>query len=147
MGRTPLVGIPANKKVGELDTGDKVWADPKIANSIVYFSTLTYDIESVDPCQNLEGTGKLYGRFVNPASGNPIGTSAFTMASGVMESLDLDIKTRAAVTIGETSTVESGVRKQDVYIQEYNSTIQKLEQPIGAAVIVRSWREIRRIKK
>lgn len=148
LGSTPIVGIPANTKVGELDMGDKVWADPKIANSIVYFSTLTYDIESVDPCHNLEGTGKLYGRFVNPASGNPIGTSAFTMAAGTMESLELDIKTRAAVTIGETATVEeSGVRKQDVYIQEYNSTIQKLEQPIGAAVIVRSWREIRRIKK
>ena len=148
LGRTPTVSIPANKKVGDLDTGDKVWADPKIANSVVYFSTLTYDIESVDPCQNLTGTGKLYGRYVNPASGNPLGSSAFTMATGTVESLDLDIKTRAAVTIGETSTVEStGVRKQDVYIQEYNSTIQKLEQPIGAAVIVRSWREIRRIKK
>jgi hypothetical protein len=46
--------------------------------------------------------------------------------------------------LGEISRVQ-GDRKRDVYIQEYDSTVQKLEQPVGAVLRVKSWREIYRI--
>ena len=36
-----------------LGTGSKVWADPVIADQVVYFSTLRGSIEAVNPCVNL----------------------------------------------------------------------------------------------
>ena len=64
-----------------------------------------------------------------------------------MESLTLSIKTRSAVTLGEQSVTEGGIRKRDVYIQEYDSTIQKLEQVTGGLLKIKSWREIYQIIK
>jgi hypothetical protein len=138
---------PSGKDVGDLGIGEKVWADPKIEDYIVYFSTLTGSIESVDPCYNLAGLGKLYGRFVIPVAGTPVGGTAFKAAAGAIESLILAIKTRSAVTIGEQEITEGGVRKRDVYIQEYNSTIQRLEQLAGGVLKVKSWREVYNIFK
>ena len=138
---------PLGKDVGDLGIGEKVWADPKIEDYIVYFSTLTGSIESVDPCYNLAGLGKLYGRFVISVAGTPVGGTAFKAASGAMESLNLAIKTRSAVTIGEQEITEGGVRKRDVYIQEYNSTIQRLEQLSGGVLKVKSWREVYKVFK
>ncbi|MCK4336736.1 MAG: hypothetical protein KAX11_02255, partial [Candidatus Aminicenantes bacterium] len=133
---------------GDLEPGEKIWADPKIANSIVYFSSLFGSIESVDPCENLAGKGKFYGRYVDTISGTAIGGSALVASGGgAQESLDLEIKTRSAVSLGERQTGEGGSRKQEVYIQEYNSTIQKLEQQVSASLRVKSWREIYKIIK
>ncbi len=48
LGESMLLGIPAEKNVGVLSEGEKVWADPKVANLIVYFSTLTGNIETAE---------------------------------------------------------------------------------------------------
>jgi Tfp pilus tip-associated adhesin PilY1 len=144
MGDAALLGLDASKDMGDLDFGAKVWSDPVVANSIVYFSTLTLSIEAVDPCVNLEGVGKLYGRFIQSIAGSALGGSAFQDASGTLQSLDLASKTRAAVTLGDTDRV-NGDRKREVYIQEYDSTIQKLEQPVGAVLTIKSWREIYKV--
>lgn len=146
LGDPDVLNLDADKDVGDLTMGEKVWADPKIANSIVYFSTLTGSIESVDPCRDLEGIGRLYGRFVKSIAGSPVGGTAFRSASGSRENLGLEIKTRAAVTLGETDRA-GGVYKREVYIQEYDSTIQKLEQPTGSMLRIKSWREIYKIIK
>ena len=126
-----------------------MWAEPRVANNIVYFSTLTGNIESVDPCQNIAGTGKLYGRYTWSAGSATLGGSAFRTASGTQESLGLAIKTRAAVTLSETVGPTEGLTttKREVYIQEYDSTIQKLEQPISGLLFIKSWREIFRVIK
>jgi hypothetical protein len=141
------LGLDPDKQVGVLGVGEKVWSDPQIGDYIVYFNTLTGSIESVDPCANIEGIGKLYGRFVVSRAGSVVGSSAFRTAGGNVESLDLSIKTRSAVTLGEKSQTETGTRKRDVYIQEYDSTIQKLEQVTGGLLKVKSWREIYQIIK
>ena len=144
MGDPALVALDPALDMGDLDVGAKVWSDPVVANYIVYFSTLTLSIESVDPCVNLEGAGKLYGRFIQSLAGSAVGGSAFRDASGTLQNLDLASKTRAAVTLGDSTRV-NGNRKREVYIQEYDSTIQKLEQPIGAALTVKSWREVYKV--
>jgi hypothetical protein len=140
------LGLPEEIDMGDFGSGEKVWADPKIANSIVYFSTLYGNIESVDPCINLAGEGKLYGRYVAPVAGTLIGGTALTGEGGeLLESMALEIKTRSAVTLGEQRRDESGGRRQDVYIQEYDSTIQKLEQPVSSVLSIKSWREVYKI--
>ncbi|MFC2170015.1 pilus assembly protein, partial [Acidobacteriota bacterium] len=145
IGDPSFLNIGADKDVGDLDPGEKVWADPQISDEVVYFSTLTGSIESVDPCQNLSGIGKLYARFIEAKAGTIVGRSALKTSVGVLESLDLAIKTRSAVTVGDQERTESGVRKREIYIQEYDSTIQRLEQITGGLLKVRSWREIVRI--
>jgi hypothetical protein len=147
LGDPAILNLPAEKQVGVLGFGEKVWADPKIGDFIVYFNTLTGSIESVDPCENIAGIGKLYGRFIISKAGTVVGGSAFRSAGGNVESLTLSIKTRSAVTLGEQSATESGTRKRDVYIQEYDSTIQKLEQVTGGLLKIKSWREIYQIIK
>jgi hypothetical protein len=79
--------------------------------------------------------------------GSPVGGTAFKGLSGAMESLDLAIKTRSAVTLGETQTTTDGARKREVYIQEYDSTVQKLEQLTGGLLKVKSWREVYKVFK
>ena len=148
MGDSDELGLAANKDAGDFSPGEKIWADPKIANYIVFFSSLFGSIESVDPCENLAGEGKLYGRFVEAIAGSTIGGTAFTGQGGnPTESLDLEIKTRSAVTLGESERTASGARKKEVYIQEYDSTIQKLEQSVGAVLKVKSWREVYKVIK
>jgi outer membrane protein assembly factor BamB len=144
MGDSALTGLDPGLDMGDLGVGEKVWADPEVANSIVYFSTLTGSIESVDPCANLAGVGKLYGRYVQSIAGSAIGSTAFSSSNGTVQNLDLSSKTRAAVTLGETERIPGG-RKREVYIQEYDSTIQRLEQPVGAVLSIRSWREILKV--
>jgi Tfp pilus tip-associated adhesin PilY1 len=144
MGDAILLNLDPGVDMGDLGVGEKIWSDPIVANYTVYFNTLTGKIESVDPCENLAGGGKLYARYVEAYSGSAVGSSAFKDASGTLQSLDLASKTRSAVTVGEVSRVQ-GDRKRDVYIQEYDSTIQKLEQPVSAVLRIKSWREIYRI--
>jgi hypothetical protein len=133
--------------VGDFLAGEKIWADPKIADYTVYFSTLMGSIESVDPCENLVGLGRLFARFIVSYAGSNVGGTAFKTSSGPQESLDLAIKTRSAVTLGEQQTTTTGVRKREVYIQEYDSTVQKLEQLTGGIIKIKSWREIYKIIK
>ena len=145
LGNDSILNLPAEKDVGDFISGDRVWADPKVADYIVYFSTLSGSIESVDPCESIIGVGKLYARFVQTVAGSMIGGTAFVTDSGSQESIALAIKTRAAVTFGEGERAADGTRKREVYIQEYDSTIQKLEQAIGAILKIKSWREIFRV--
>jgi Tfp pilus tip-associated adhesin PilY1 len=145
LGDPGILNLPVEKDVGDLGIGEKVWADPKIGDYVVYFSTLVGSIESVDPCENIAGVGKLYARFIVSRAGSVVGGSAFKTAGGPVESLNLAIKTRSAVTLGEQERTSSGVRKREVYIQEYDSTIQKLEQVIGGLLKIKSWREVYKI--
>jgi hypothetical protein len=135
------------RDAGNLTAGEKVWADPKIADYTIYFSTLTGSIEAIDPCINLTGLGKLYARFIVSIGGSPVGGTAFKGISGALESLDLAIKTRSAVTLGETQMTTDGAKKREVYIQEYDSTVQKLEQLTGGLLKVKSWREVYKVFK
>jgi hypothetical protein len=146
------LGVPGGirteeRDAGNLAAGEKLWADPKIEDYTVYFSTLTGSIEAVDPCLNLAGLGKLYARFIVSIGGSPVGGTAFKGLSGAMESLDLAIKTRSAVTLGETQMTTDGARKREVYIQEYDSTVQKLEQLTGGLLKIKSWREVYKVYK
>ncbi|MBA7616845.1 hypothetical protein ES703_24145 [subsurface metagenome] len=145
LGNDSILNLPAEKDMGDISSGERVWADPKVADYIVYFSTLTGSIDSVNPCESLVGIGRLYARFVQTVAGSIIGGTAFATASGSQESIELAIKTRAAVTFGERERTAGGTRKREVYIQEYDSTIQKLEQSIGAILKVKSWREVFRV--
>jgi hypothetical protein len=145
LGDSTILNLPPEKDMGDIGIGERVWADPKVADYIVYFSTLTGSIDSVDPCESIVGVGKLYARFVQTVAGSIIGGTALISSSGPQESLQLAIKTRAAVTFGERERASGGTRKREVYIQEYDSTIQKLEQSIGAILKVKSWREVYRV--
>jgi hypothetical protein len=147
LGDPAVLNLPVNKNSGALDVGEKVWADPVIANSVCYFNTLKGSIESVDPCENIIGAGKLYAIYVESIAGAIFGGAAIKTETGPTVSLQLEIKTRGAVTLGERLTTGSGARKRAVYIQEYNSTIQKMEQSVQASLKIKSWREIFRIIK
>ena len=147
IGEPALLNLPSEKDKGDLSPGEKVWANPVIADYIVYFSTLTGSIESVDPCQNFSGLGKLYARYVQGMADSSAGDTALTASAGLLASLDLVSKSRSAVTLSERERFEGGTRKREVYIQEYNSTIQKLEQPIAALLKVKSWREVYKIQE
>jgi hypothetical protein len=149
LGMPAYLNKAASLQVGDknngLGVGYKVWADPIYADSIIYFSTLRGSIEAVDPCSNLAGAGKLYGRYVQAVSGGTVGGSAFKTAQNqTAESLDLISKSRRAVTLGDR-TAAGGVAKRSVYIQEYNSALERLEQPVGALLKIKSWREIYKI--
>jgi hypothetical protein len=145
LGDDRALGLDAAKQAGELGAGEKVWADPVVADYIVYFSTLTGSIESVDPCESLVGLGKLYARYVQTVGNTPVGGSAFSSATGPLESLQLVSKARSAVTIGERTLGTKD--KREVYIQEFDSTIQRLEQPVGSTLVIKSWRELYRVIK
>lgn len=138
-------GLPTSKKAGSLEPGEKIWADPVLSDYIIYFSTLKGSIEASDPCQNLGDFGRLYARFVQAGMGMPLAGSALKSEKGnQIEYLNLASKARTAVTIGERQRV-AGLTKREVYVQEYDSTIEKLEQPVGALLRIKSWREIYRI--
>lgn len=138
-------GLPTTKKAGSLETGEKIWADPVISDYVVYFTTLKGSIEASDPCQNLGDYGRLYARFIQAGMGMPLAGSALKSELGnPIEYLALASKARTAVTVGERQRV-SGLTKREVYVQEYDSTIEKLEQPVGALLRIKSWREIYKI--
>jgi hypothetical protein len=146
------IGVPerldldAGYQRGDLGAGSKVWADPVIADQIIYFSTLRGSIEAVNPCVNLGEAGRLYARFVRYTSAIPVGGTAFKATAGTPpEYLDLISKARRAVTVGEAERVAGRVNKREIYVQQYDSTLQKLEQPIGSLLRIKSWREVYRI--
>ncbi len=143
----PLVlGAIGGTDVGDLDPGDKVWADPVIADYIVYFSTLRGNIENNNPCVNLsDPSGKLFARYIRNVAGVSMGGTAFKTSSPTApQYLQMVSKARRAVTLGERAAT-AGINKREVYIQEYDSTIEMLEQPVGALMRIKSWREIFKI--
>ncbi|MBE0711311.1 MAG: hypothetical protein IH583_02925, partial [Candidatus Aminicenantes bacterium] len=142
-----LGGLPTIKDAGDLGVGSRVWADPVIADMILYFSTIVGSIESANPCINLGAGSHLYARYLRQTSTIPAGGTAFRATTGTPpEYLQLISKARQAVTIGEAAYDEtSQVNRREVYVQEYDSTIQQLVQPIGTRLRIRSWREVYRI--
>jgi hypothetical protein len=146
IGDPTVLGNPGGQDVGDLDLGDKVWADPVISDYIIYFSTLRGNIENNNPCQNLsEPTGKLFARYIRNVIGVAVGGTAFkTSATVSPQYLQMLSKARRAVTLGERAAT-AGINKREVYIQEYNSTVEMLEQPVGALLRIKSWREIYKI--
>jgi hypothetical protein len=145
MGNPAALNFASEKKQGDLETGFKIWADPVVADFTVYFSTLRGSIENVNPCLNLTDAGRLYARQLRYASGIPIGGSALRTNNVVPpEYLQMVSKARRAVTLGEiqrTAAPES-ISKREVFIQEYNSTIEMLANPVAALLQVKSWREV-----
>jgi len=146
IGNATETGLSSSLQKTEMGTGEKVWSDPVISDKIVYFSSLMGSIENVNPCLNLAQTGRLYARFVQTVAGSVLGSSALKSAVGAtMESLQLASKARKAVTVGELQAGGGSSSKKEVYIQEYDSTIERLEQPVGSLLRVVSWREIYKI--
>jgi hypothetical protein len=152
IGDRTVLNLPAGSQAGDkingLGVGYKVWADPVISDYTIYFSTLPGSIEAVDPCSNLTGAGRLYARIVRPGSaGSLVGGTALKSASTVQpEYLQMASKARRAVTVGDVARASVGDQtKREVFIQEYNSTIEMLEQPIGSLLQIKSWREVYRI--
>jgi hypothetical protein len=147
LGDAASLNLSSTLRAGSFALGEKVWADPVLSDNIVYFSTLKGSIENVNPCMNLYDVGRLYARFVRTVAGSVVGASALKTTGGlVAESYQLASKARRAVTIGERQKVP-GSYKREVYIQEYDSTVERLEQPIGSILKILSWREIYRIYK
>ncbi len=146
LGDATILNLPEEKAVGSLSTGEKVWADPVISDFIVYFSTLKGSIENVNPCVNLDDIGRLYARYIRNVAGVPVGGTAFKNAEGMaQESLQLVSKARRAVTVGEVRRLPGALNKREIYIQEYDSTIEMLEQPVGSLLRIKSWREVYKI--
>jgi len=145
--------------MGKMEKGEKVWADPVISDGVVYFSTFEGNIEDVDPVKDEDLDGKLYARYIDVSSWTP-GSTAF---SGSETYLVLKSKTRAAVTVGGMRENEEGTRERDVFIHEYDSTLQVLSRgggtltghddgsdggdPAKTGLRIRSWREVYRIIK
>jgi hypothetical protein len=125
--------------------GEKFWADPVITDSVVYFSSLQGSIENANPCLNLGDLGQLFGRYVKAVGSTMAGGSALRASlSGTVASLALASKARQAATVGERQRV-GGTDKREVYIQQYDSTIERLEQPVGSMLQIKSWREVFKI--
>jgi hypothetical protein len=146
LGTPAVLNLSASYDVGDLGLGSKVWADPVIADQVVYFSTLRGSIESVNPCVNLGEAGRLYARYIKRTSAIPVGGTAFkTTEQTPPEYLQLVSKARRAVTVGEAERVAGRINKREIYVQEYDSTLEMLEQPIGSLMRIKSWREIYRV--
>jgi len=146
LGDSTHLGLDAGKKLGIMATGEKIWSDPVISDKIVYFSSLMGSIENVNPCLNLGQMGRLYARFAEAVSGGALGTSSLKAATGgTVESLQLASKARRAVTVGELQAGGGAASKKEIYIQEYDSTIERLEHPVGTLLRIVSWREIYKI--
>ena len=67
----------------------------------------------------------------------------YFLAPGVEEKIVL--KNGSGNHLGELQAGGGSSSKKEVYIQEYDSTIERLEQPVGSNLRVVSWREIYKI--
>jgi hypothetical protein len=146
LGNPSDLGLSSSKAKGSPEVGEKVWADPVISDNAVYISTLKGSIENVNPCLNLAEIGRFYARYIQTEAGGAMGTSALKgTGNSTVENLQLTSKARKAVTLGDRRQYGTST-KRDVYIQEYDSTVERLEQP-GARfiLIIKSWREIYQI--
>lgn len=154
IGPEDFVGISSDLQKDEFGQGEKVWADPVISDRIVYIATLWGSIESLNPCLTLEGSGRIYARYV---LGQGVGNSALLGTTGTIAYFDTQQKVRSAVTVGEIQEIgqenPSTVRK--VFIQSYTRPdgsseppSEVLAQPVTAKrLVIKSWREIYKIIK
>jgi hypothetical protein len=138
--------------------GEKVWADPVIANREVFIATLEGNIESMNPCNTLAGAGRIYARYL---LGNQSGGTALQSALGApLEYLQTEQKVRSAVTLGETQLVSNqgqNTNMRKVFIQSYTQPAggigpeppsQVLAQPIiSTGLVIKQWREIYKVFK
>jgi outer membrane protein assembly factor BamB len=153
------LGINLDRKKGEFVVGERVWADPVIADRLVYIATLEGSIESLNPCKTLSGSGKIYARYI---LGNQVGGTALLTNEGAPLAFKLTKqKVRSAVTIGETEAIsESGqqeIYKRKVFIQSYTQPAggigpeppsQVLAQPVPqTSLVIRSWREVYKVDR
>ncbi len=153
------LGINLDRKKGSFVQGEKVWADDIIADRIVYIATLEGSIESLNPCNALAGSGKLYARHI---IGNQMGVTALLSMEGAPEEYKVTKqKVRSAVTIGETEVVtgeegQAGISKRKVFIQSFTQPgeggpeppSQVLAQPVPqTALMIKSWREVYKVFK
>ncbi len=152
------LGISPQTKKGDLAPGERVWADPVIANRIAYIATLEGNIESLNPCNTLTGAGRIYARYI---LGNQYGGTALTSELGApLQYLQTEQKVRSAVTLGETQMVtpspgqSQNMRK--VFIQSYTQPStggpeppsQVLAQPVvQTGLIIKQWREVYKVFK
>jgi hypothetical protein len=151
------LGIDNALKKGEFTQGEKIWADDVIADRLVYIATLTGNIESLNPCMTLSGSGRIYSRYI---SGGQMGGSALIGATGTaIESMVTAQKVRSAVTVGklEQSTQEGSptINKRLVFIQSYTqvggarpeppSEVLAQPVPIYSRLTIKSWREVYKI--
>jgi len=151
------LGISSTLKMTEFEIGEKVWADPVIADRLIYIATLWGSIEGINPCLTLAGSGKIYARF---AWGQGVGgTALFGAGMTPVEFLETKQKVRSAVTIGEIQEVTQGeeptITKRKAFIQSYTRPetsppeppSQVLAQKVSpqSALIIKSWREVYKI--
>ena len=151
------LGISAQTKKGSFVTGEKIWADPVIANRNIFIATLEGNIESLNPCNSTSGGGKIYARYI---LGNQVGgTSLMSEAGAPLQYLATEQKVRSAVTLGETQTVTNDGQSQNmrkVFIQSFTQPgggagappAQVLAQPVTqSGLIIKQWREVYKIYK
>ena len=149
------LGISADLKKDEFGQGEKVWADPVISDRIVYIATLWGSIESLNPCLTLEGSGRIYARYV---LGQGVGGSALLGSDGKIAYFDTQQKVRSAVTVGEIQEIgqENPTTVRKVFIQSYTRPdagspeppSEVLAQGVTAKrLVIKSWREIYKIIK
>lgn len=151
------LGIDSNLKKGEFTQGEKIWADDVIADQLVYIATLTGNIESLNPCMTLSGSGRIYSRYI---TGGQMGGSALMGATGTaVESMVTAQKVRSAVTVGklEQLTQEGSptINKRLVFIQSYTqvgggrpeppSEVLAQPVPVYTRLTIKSWREVYKI--
>jgi len=141
---------------GSFSEGDKVWADPVISDQLVYIATLQGNIESINPCLNAEGGGKIYVRHT---SGTNRGRTALGGTEGSMiENVGTAQKVRSAATVGKTQRVteegKTALQKRKVYVQSFTRLEENPPQPPTevlaisvktSKLVIRSWREVYRI--
>lgn len=151
------LGIDSNLKKGEFHQGEKIWADDVIADQLVYIATLTGNIESLNPCMTLSGSGRIYSRYI---TGGQMGGSALIGSTGTaIESMVTAQKVRSAVTVGklEQLTQEGSptINKRLVFIQSYTqagggrpeppSEVLAQPVPVYTRLTIKSWREVYKI--
>jgi hypothetical protein len=149
-------GFSPTLKKDTFGQGEKVWADPVIADNLVYIATLNGSIESLNPCKTLAGSGKIYARYT---LGQRAGGSALAGSGGqTIASLETLQKVRSAVTIGKTQSVnvEGGapIVKRKVFIQSYTQPgggegeppSEVLAQPVPPTrLLIKNWREVYKV--
>lgn len=149
---TTFPGFTLPMQKGQFAQGEKVWADDVIADQRVYIATLQGNIENLNPCLTLGGTGAIYSRFIQ---GSQAGGSALLGTDGsVIQYLQTEQKVRSAVTVGNIDKIEGAggtISKRLVFIQSYTQPGSGANEPpsqvlaqtvTGNKVIIKSWREV-----
>jgi PilY1 beta-propeller domain len=152
------LGIGLDAKKGSFVAGEKVWADPVIANRNIFIATLEGNIEALNPCNATSGGGKIYARYI---LGNQVGgTSLVSEGGSPLQYLAAEQKVRSAVTLGDSQLVQSGENQtqymRKVYIQSFTQPgggegappSQVLAQPVSqSGLIIKRWQEIYKVYK